>query len=183
LSEYRLRKRHRLRQKEIASLAGTLDSVLGTKTFSEGDVVDMAEGPDFEVIFVDGKILGFLPEGVPFLTVRGLLRYGATKRFVTVDMGAVKFVYNGADVMGPGIVSCDLSVAAGDLVWVRDVKNLIPLAIGRALLAGDAMASKAKGKSVQSIHHVGDKLWAMDEPKEDVKAAEGASPGTQSRSD
>ncbi len=183
MSEYRLRKRHRLRQKEIASLAGTLDSTLGTKTFSERDVVDMAEGPDFDVIFVDGKILGFLPEGGPFLTVRGLLRYGATKRFVTVDMGAVKFVYNGADVMGPGIVACDLSIAVGDLVWVRDLKNLKPLAVGRALQAGDMMASKAKGKSVQSVHHVGDKLWAVDEPKEEEKDAEDESPGTQSRSD
>ena len=167
MSEYRLRKRHRLRQKEITSLAGTLDSILGTRTFSEADVVDMAEGPDFEVIFVDGKILGFLPDGAAFLTVRGLLRYGATKRFVTVDMGAVKFVYNGADVMGPGIVACDLSIASGDLVWVRDVNNLKPLAVGRALFMGDAMARKEKGKAVRSIHHVGDKLWELDEPKDE----------------
>lgn len=167
MSEYRLRKRHRLRQKEIASLSAMLDFVLGTKTFSERDIVDMAEGPDFEVVFVDGKILGFLPEGVPFLTVRGLLRYGATKRFVTVDMGAVKFVYNGADVMGPGIVDCDRSIAAGDLVWVRDEKNLKPLAVGKAILAGEVMATKPKGKAVQAIHHVGDRLWDIDEPKDE----------------
>ncbi len=167
MSEYRLRKRHRLRQKEITSLSGTLDSVLGTRTFSVDDAVDMAEGPDYEVVFVDGKILGFLPEGVPFLTIRGLLRYGATKRFVTVDMGAVKFVYNGADVMGPGIVGCDLSISPGDFVWVRDANNLKPLAVGKALMTGEAMAAKPKGKALQSIHHVGDKLWAVDEPKED----------------
>jgi PUA domain protein len=183
MSEYRLRKRHRLRQKEISSLSETLSSVLGTRTFSEDDVVDMAEGPDYEVIFVDGKILGFLPEGVPFLTVRGLLRYGATKRFVTVDMGAVKFVYNGADVMGPGIVACDLFINAGDLVWVRDVNNLKPLAVGKALSAGSAMAGKPKGKAVQSIHHVGDKLWELDEPKEEERAAASAALKSQSRSD
>jgi PUA-domain protein len=167
MSEVRLRKRHRLRQKEIVSLASSIDSALGTKSFTEKDVVDMAEGPDYDVIFVDGKMLGFVPDGIPFLTVRGLLRYGASRRFVTVDMGAVRFVYNGADVMGPGIVGCDATIAPGDLVWVRDANNLKPLAVGKAVYGGDAMSAKTKGKAVQSIHHVGDKLWELDEPKEE----------------
>ena len=166
MTELRLRKRHRLRQKEIAAVSGALDSALGTRTFSERDVVDMAEGPEYHVVFVNGKILAFSIGGVPFLTVRGLLAYGATKRFVTVDMGAVKFVYNGADVMGPGVVACDTSIAEGDLVWIRDVKNLRPLAIGKAVVSGEVMSRKEKGKVVESVHHVGDKLWEIDEPKE-----------------
>jgi len=166
MTELRLRKRHRLRQKEIAALSSGLETALGTKTFSERDVVDMAEGPEYDVVFVNGKILAFTPGGVPFLTVRGLLTYAALKRFVTVDMGAVKFVYNGADVMGPGVVACDLAISEGDLVWIRDVKNLRPLAVGRAVVSGETMSRKEKGKVVQSIHHVGDKLWEIDEPKE-----------------
>ena len=166
MTELRLRKRHRLRQKEIAALSSGLETALGTKTFSERDVVDMAEGPEYDVVFVNGKILAFTPGGVQFLTVRGLLTYAALKRFVTVDMGAVKFVYNGADVMGPGVVACDLAISEGDLVWIRDVKNLRPLAVGRAVVSGETMSRKEKGKVVQSIHHVGDKLWEIDEPKE-----------------
>lgn len=170
MTDLRLRKRHRLRQKEIASFAGQLESALGTKTFSDADVVDLAEGPEYDVVFVGGKILAFLPQGMPFLTVRGLLRYHATKRFVTVDMGAVKFVYNGADVMGPGIVDFDPGIREGDLVWIRDVKNLQPLAVGRSLLSADSLARKEKGKAVESLHHVGDKLWLVDEPKEEEEA-------------
>jgi PUA domain protein len=166
VTELRLRKRHRLRQKEIDYLAAQIDTALCTKSFSKDDVVDMAEGPEYQVVFVDGKILAFLPGGTPFLTVRGLLRYRASKRFITVDMGAVKFVYNGADVMGPGIVDSDHGIKEGDLVWVRDMKNLQPLAIGRSLVGGDALARKQKGKAVESIHHVGDKLWLVDEIKE-----------------
>jgi PUA domain protein len=169
VTDLRLRKRHRLRQKEIDSLSSQIDAALGTKSFSKDDVVDMAEGPDYEVVFVDGKILAFLPDGTPFLTVRGLLRYRATKRFITVDMGAVKFVYNGADVMGPGIVDSDAGIGEGDLVWVRDVKNLQPLAVGRALVSGDVLSRKEKGKAVESIHHVGDKLWLVDEIVEPEK--------------
>lgn len=166
MKELRLRKRHRLRQKEIAAISGALNSVLGTTTFTEDDVVDMAEGPEYDVVFVSGKILAFTPGGVPFLTVRGLLTYRATRRYVTVDMGAVKFVCNGADVMGPGVVSCDGAIAHGDLVWVRDVNNLRPLAVGKAVASGEAMSRKQKGKVVESIHHVGDRLWMVDEPKD-----------------
>lgn len=167
MSELRLRKRHRLRQKEILALAQMIDSALGTKSFSESDVVDMAEAPDFNIVFVNGKILAFTPGGTPFLTVRGLLKYGASKRFVTVDMGAVKYVYNGADVMGPGIVEADTGIKESDLVWVRDVNNRRPLAVGRSLIGSEAMVKKEKGKAISSIHHVGDKLWQEDEPKPD----------------
>jgi PUA-domain protein len=161
--ELRLRKRHRLRQKEIKSLAESLDEALGTRTVSEGDTVDLAEAPDYQVVFVDGKILAVVLEGTPFLTIRGLLRYGATKRYVTVDMGAVRFIANGADVMGPGIVDADPGIVAGDLVWVRDVKNGRPLAVGRSLVACDGLMRKEKGKAITTIHYVGDRLWALDE--------------------
>lgn len=169
MSELRLRKRHRLRLKEISSLADRIDAALGTESFGEKDVVDLAEGPEFEAVFVNGKILAFTPDGTPFLTVRGLLEYRATKRFVTVDMGAVRFVYNGADVMGPGIVDADPGIGEGDLVWVRDVNNLRPLAVGRALMDSAAMKLKTKGKAVASVHHVGDKLWQLDEPKPEAE--------------
>lgn len=169
MTDIRLRKRHRLRVKEIVSIARQIDETLGTKSFTELDVVDMAEGPEYDVVFVNGKILAFMPEGSPFLTVRGLLKYAPTKRFVTVDMGAVKFVYNGADVMGPGIVDADPGIKEGDLVWVRDLNNLRPLAVGRGLMDSATMRRKEKGKAVASILHVGDKLWQLDEPKPEAE--------------
>ncbi len=163
LAELHLRKRHRLRRKEIAFIAGGIDRALGTKSFDEGNTVDLAEGPGFDAVFVDGEVLAIVTDGEPFLTVRGLLKYGATKRFVTVDMGAIRFVANGADVMAPGIVSADDGIIEGDLVWIRDERNLRPLAIGRAVISGEAMRRKERGKAVRSIHHVGDKVWQLGE--------------------
>lgn len=165
MTDVRLRKRHRLRQKEIRAIASEIDRVLGVQSFDENAIIDMAETLGFEIVIIDSKVLAFTVEGHPFLTVRGLLRYPATKRFVTVDMGAVKFVANGADVMGPGIVDCDREIAEGELVWIRDVTHLKPLAVGRAIVAAPRMMLKEKGKAVASVHHVGDKLWALDEPK------------------
>jgi PUA domain protein len=78
-------------------------------------------------------------------------------------MGAVKFVYNGADVMAPGVVDADSSISQGDLAWVRDEKNLRPLAVGIALMNGDEMTSENVGKALESIHHVGDAIWQLDE--------------------
>jgi len=166
MTEVHLRKRHRLRRKEISTIARGIDEAFGTSCFDENDTVDMAEGPGFDAVLVDGKVLAVVADGEPYLTVRGLLKYGATRRFVTVDMGAVKFIANGADVMGPGIVSADPSIAEGDLVWIRDERNQRPMAVGRALVSGEAMAAKDKGKAVKSVHHVGDRIWMLDEKAE-----------------
>ena len=163
MSELRVRKRHRLRQKEIRQLAGSIEAAMGTDCFGEGDTVDMGEVPGFEVVFVGGKIMAVVSDGEPFLTIRGIMRYGATRRYVTVDMGAVRFVANGADIMGPGVVDVDPGISEGDMVWIRDETHKRPLAIGRAMVPGSEMASKPKGKVIKSLHFVGDKLWTLDE--------------------
>lgn len=163
MAELRLRKRHRLKQKEIQALEAELDATLGCPTFTTEDTVDRAEGSDYDVLFVNGPILAIVVDGHPFPTVRGLLQWKPTRRWVTVDMGAVKFIYNGADTMAPGIVDADPTIQVGYMVWVRDERNQRPLAIGRALISGEAMRVEEKGKAVKALHHVGDDLWRVDE--------------------
>lgn len=160
----RLRNRQRLRRKEVADLATALGSHFGCTVFGPDEVADLAEAGDLRVVLVDGKAVALLIGTRPTLTVRGVLEYRPTRRHVTVDMGAVKFVYNGADVMAPGIVEADPAITVGDFVWVRDERNRQPLAVGEALMTGTEMNAAEKGKSVRSVHHVGDDLWKMDEP-------------------
>jgi PUA-domain protein len=126
-------------------------------------MVDKASSTDFDVFFVDGQIMALVIEGMAFPSIRGILKYGADNGFITVDMGAVPYVANGADIMAPGVVDADPGVNEGDLVWIRDEKNLRPLAIGRALMPGPAMMGSKSGKAVETIHYVGDKLWRYDE--------------------
>ena len=158
----RIRKRHRLKRKEIRRFSEDISNQIGVPVFTEEDIVDLGTGPDFDAIYVNGKILAFIQEEKPFLTVRGLLEYGAKKKFVTVDMGAVGFVANGADIMGPGIVDAEGGIQEGDYVWIRDENNLRPLAVGKALASGSDMVRK-EGKMVVSLIYVGDKLWKLDE--------------------
>jgi len=163
MSELRVRKRRRLREKETKALVEQLESRIGGSVFPPNTNVDVAESPEFEVVLVENQVVAFIQEGKPFLTVRGLLRYPAQKAFVTVDMGAVKFVINGADIMGPGIVEADPGIQPGDFVWIRDEKNRRPLAVGTALVSGAEMQGKKPGKAIKSLLYVGDKLWKFDE--------------------
>lgn len=163
MSELRVRKRKRLREKEVRALSEEISSKVGVQVFTVGDTVDQAESSDMYLVFVNGEVDAFILQGRAFLTVRGLLKYPATKAFVTVDMGAIRFVINGADIMGPGIVEADEALRPGDYVWVRDEKNKKPLAVGQALITGSEMASKKPGKAIKSILFVGDKLWKVDE--------------------
>ena len=163
MSEIRIRKRHRLREKEIKVLDEEISSRLGVEAFAPGEAVDRGVSTEYDVLFIGTQVQGIIYQGKAFLTVRGLLKHPASKAFVTVDMGAVPFVTKGADVMGPGIVDADPSIIPGDLVWVKDVKNGRPLMIGEALVSGEQMRTRSSGKAIKSIHFVADKLWKVDE--------------------
>jgi PUA domain protein len=130
---------------------------------SDDTPVDVAEAGDLRLLIRDDEPLALVVGDAIAPTVRGLLAFPATMRFVTVDMGAVPFVYNGADIMVPGIVDADPGIRPSDMVWVRDEKNLRPLAVGRALVDGPGMARQGKGKAIETLHHVGDDLWRFGE--------------------
>ena len=145
----------------MEKLSERLYKVFGADTFSLNDTVDSAETKNYDIIYVNNEVLAMIIDDEPFLTLKGILKYHPRNRWVTVDMGAVKFVYNGADVMAPGIVNADPTIEKDDLVWVRDERNLQPLAIGKALMSGIEMISANKGKSIETLHYVGDRLWEL----------------------
>ena len=163
MADIMIRKRKRLRSKDVKAYSEEVGSALGIEVFTGDDIVDIAESSEFNVIYVNGEILALVFEGKTFLTVRGLLKYKPQKKFVTVDMGAVPYVTNGADVMAPGIVDADIDIKEGDIVWIRDIKNLVPLAIGVSAVSGEELKKGGKGKVIRTLHNVGDKLWRSDE--------------------
>ena len=163
MADIRIRKRKRMRGKEIKVISSELEEIFGVPVFTEDDTVDIAESSEFDLLFVDNDILGLVIEGRPFLTVRGVIKYKPIKRYVTVDMGAVPYITNGADCMGPGIVEADTSISSGDLVWIRDEKNKVPLAIGVSERSGEELLKRSSGKAIKTIHNVGDKLWKTGE--------------------
>lgn len=159
----RIRHRTRLRRKEVDARFRRLASDFGMAMPTDETPVDQAEAGDLRLLIRHDEPIALVLGEAIAPTIRGLLAFPAQKRFVTVDMGAVPFVYNGADVMAPGIVEADPVIRPGDLVWVRDEKNRRPLAVGRAVMDGPTMAREERGKAVETIHHVGDDLWHLGE--------------------
>lgn len=154
----KVRNRARLREKESDAASLELERALGVLPWPADTHVDKGESQRGEVLVVKNRVAAFLVEGKLLPSVRTLLECKPTRGFVTVDMGAIKFVGNGADIMGPGIVGADESLQAGEAVWVRDERNQRPLAVGFALAAGKEMPKQA-GKKVRNLHRVGDEMW------------------------
>jgi PUA domain protein len=78
---------------------------------------------------------------------------------VTIDMGAVKFIINGADIMRPGIKELDQTITKDDFVAIIDINNKKPIAIGLALYSSSKIQTMTTGKVIKNIHYVGDELW------------------------
>lgn len=148
-----LRKRKSLKRKPAKKLVEELSSVFGE---IDAERVESAELEGVTVYLLD-DVVEFVRNGealYPFLGgshVDGLPR-------VVVDMGAIPYVCNGADIMAPGITDMD-SLEVGDLVVVRDVTHGKALAIGKALKSSSDIEASMKGKVIENLHYVGDSLW------------------------
>ena len=92
---------------------------------------------------------------VPFLGKPQQLQHFPS---VTVDMGAIKFVCNGAKVMRPGIIDFD-SFKIGDIVVVKDQTHAKALAVGLALVDSEEARAMSKGYIIDNVHYISDKMW------------------------
>ena len=155
----KVKNRHRLKSKDIKEILNELRNNFDNVFFSEKESVEVADVEDTKLVFIE-DIPCFMYVGNKLMfTLTGLNKFKPSNRFVVVDMGAVRFVTNGADVMAPGIVDADENIAEGDEVWVCDEKHHKPLAVGIAIMSGQDMKNEKKGKAIRLVHHVGDKLW------------------------
>lgn len=111
------------------------------------------------IIYVDNKATLVEFEKRFFPTLKVLLQRIVLPK-VVVDMGAVKFVVSGADIMRPGIRNLE-DFNRGDFVVIVDEKNNKPLAVGKAMFSSEEMKSMNTGKCIQNIHYVGDRYWGL----------------------
>lgn len=158
--EFKMRNRRRLRNKETKALEEEFSKLFG-KEIKFDDFIDSAEIPDFKILICKNEVIGLIHNDKKFLSLRGILKFKPQKKFIVVDMGAVKFIYNRADVFGKGVVDCDKEIKKDEFVFVVDEKNRQPLAVGIALVNGNEMV-KAEVKVVKTIHNIGDKIWGLE---------------------
>ncbi len=157
----RIKKRHLLKRKQQKAEIQRIEQGLGVKvniddkTQLETGVLD--DGT--RVLLYGSEILFFEKDKRFFPTLHALLKSMVSVPKVTVDMGAVRFVVNGADIMRPGVVAVDDSVRENSVVAIVDQNHGKPLAVGISKMNAEEMWASTKGKVVLSIHHVNDHLW------------------------
>ena len=111
---------------------------------------------DAQIITGEGlKILKINENYVPFLSETEIL-----KKFpsVEVDMGAVKFMCKGANLMRPGIKKFT-EFEKEKLVCIVEETHHKFLAVGKSMVPSLELNEMEKGEVIQNIHYISDKFW------------------------
>ena len=150
-----------MKQKKAKELVSLLEQQFNESIEMPVNKISTGIIEDTVFYFYKDEAIAMNVNGTVMMTIQGILRFHPSNRFVVVDMGAVRFVTNGADVMAPGIVDADEQIEIGMPVWICDEQHHKPLAIGIALMNGIEMVHATKGKAVKMIHYVGDSIWNL----------------------
>ena len=112
-------------------------------------------GKDITAVKISDYILPFLDE------VSILEKFP----YVIVDMGAIKFVCKGANVMRPGITKFS-DFEKGDIVCVIEESQHKFLAVGKAEMPSRQLDDTNKGEVIKNMHYISDIFW---ESKKEIK--------------
>ena len=156
----KIKKRYFLKKKkvkEIKSELGNYGSFISNK-----DKLEMLESEKYDFILVNGEPYIIIINDKPYPTLKAALNLELNGKVVVVDMGAVKFMSKGADVMSPGIVDADEEIVPEDIVLIVDETHNKPLAIGISQITGPEMVENDEGKAIKTIHYVGDEIWNLE---------------------
>jgi len=158
----RIKKRHLLKKREQRDEISRIEKEIGSsieridaKTQLESGVLDDGS----RILLLDGQVIFFEHEGRMFPALRALLNGLIDVPKITIDMGAVRFVVNGADIMRPGITEIDDRVKENSIVVVVDETHGKPLAVGVSKMGADDLRAATGGKVIKSVHHINDALW------------------------
>ena len=111
---------------------------------------------DAQIITGNGiKILRIENDYLPFLSEIETL-----KKFpnVTVDMGAVKFMCKGANLMRPGIKKFT-EFEKDKLVCIVEESQQKFLAVGKSTVSSEELEKMDKGEVIKNLHYISDKFW------------------------
>ena len=103
------------------------------------------------------KILKINDDYLPFLSETEMLEKFPN---VMVDMGAVKFMCKGANVMRPGIKSFS-EFEKDKLVCIIEESQHKFLAIGKSMVSSSELETMDKGEVLKNLHYISDKFWEI----------------------
>ena len=158
----KIKKRHHLKKKEQKAEIDRIENALGCVVKELDEKAQLETGildDGTRILMLKNEILFFEKNGTLFPSLHALLKGMVIIPKVAVDMGAIRYVVNGADIMRPGITKIDDNISENSIVAIVDEKHGKPLAVGLAMMDSVSMREVTKGKAVRSIHYVNDHLW------------------------
>ena len=81
--------------------------------------------------------------------------------YVIVDMGAIKFVCKGANIMRPGITKFS-DFEKGEIVCVIEESHHKFLAVGKAEITSKQLDETKKGEVIKNMHYISDIFWESE---------------------
>ena len=112
------------------------------------DDAQIITGDELKILKVDGDYLPFLSE------IKMLERFPT----VTVDMGAVKFMCKGANLMRPGIKKFT-EFEKDQIVCIVEESQHKFLAVGKSLVSSSELETMEKGEVINNMHYISDRFW------------------------
>ena len=116
---------------------------------------------DEKRIIITGKGITAIKIGEDILPFLGNAQILEKFPYVIVDMGAIKFVCKGANVMRPGITKFS-DFEKGDIVCVIEESQHKFLAVGRAEIPSSKLAETNKGEVIKNMHYISDVFWESE---------------------
>ncbi|MDD1723764.1 MAG: RNA-binding protein [Methanospirillum sp.] len=158
------KRRHSIRKSQISEIINRLREEIGEGADQfTGKMIEVIEtNQDLQLYLVDKEPFIIEKDGILFPSLRGALTRPFPQRRIVVDMGAISFVVNGADIMRPGVVDASPDVLAGKPVQIVDERHGKTLALGIALFDSEELLAQDKGKVARTWHHVGDDIWNLE---------------------
>ncbi len=150
-----------VREKEARSLILDLQKKLRTnlqRTPALKGPIELAKVNSVEIFLANKKPL-FAKVCNELYPTLGNMQLLSDLPKATVNMGAVPYVCNGADVMAPGLIGFKGDFEKGDIVVVLDERHQKPIAITLALHNKKEAGRLQRGRILKNVHYVGDKVW------------------------
>ncbi|MFX1314771.1 MAG: DUF1947 domain-containing protein [Promethearchaeota archaeon] len=163
----KIKHRHFIRKSELKPLKDEIlkqyeqkfvDQIFPKK--SNVEVIETEVGDTLYAINNELKLWKSNEGYLPVLTL--LLNKRVDLKKIIVDMGAIKYVANGADVMRPGITKVDSSIKKNEIIQIVDETHQRALAVGKAMFDAKEIEAKKSGKVVKNLHTIQDAIWKFE---------------------
>lgn len=157
-------KRYHLKEKQVRAI---LEKIKASLQMKPSDFLNPTAR--FETIELPSKDKILLIDEKPaFIESKGeifpsLLYENILNRLpsITVDMGAIPHICNGADIMAPGIRKINGEFDLNSIVVIMEEKFSKKIALGKTLYTSREISEKKNGRVARNIHFVGDRFWDM----------------------